>query len=1365
MALSLLAVLPPLNNVQRMLETYANKYGSKVWFDPVNASSDNTKLPSVITNIDMLSKIAKQIDQYNLIKRNVKNSFNQRNNQNKVYCIIVLLIIILAIIIYCFVIYMNRYEYFLTDDYLEQEQANNEIKGGDPKEDEDEDECGFFCLLGKYPDMYKLTHFISGSLIFLVIVFYFLFLIYKLYNKSSYAYAGGKTNAHSLYHFDTRIETNTIARVVNLLNDPVVVNAYKHNHPNQPLSSLEKNKSFGFNTSSNIDNCDTPPTQSNVPLDWLNDVTYVPGFDGTKLLDPYVLKKELQSYDFFGQANRISKGVSYLQTQLLKVNDNMYNTLHLTNELRTSINSNIISILTTSAGIIKNPGFPRTLDSLETTSNGYCSGPLPSSTSVNACFTKSMNDKTSPGAIYINNMCYEIPSSGLIINSNVSENDYLVVKSGGRTKFNFEYINIPIGLTQNSCISSPCTAPVCINVNESVPKQYIGTKLNVNQLLNGKGSVSATNVEVDISNDLMIASHVGLTLGLTLTTLKDTLQNNIVNAIIAQDLSKEYTFSKNDRDYITNSIQNVVENDGNSFSSVSGPLTDLLTDLPKLLMKARNVLASNNPVDYMDKYIPFERFQLKITSMDVETFITSFVFFCEEIRASSDGIFNLNSLFYDLIYNNDRLLNSQIRTTSITCLIMVVAFSIISYTTWLLLKPDQGVLQEIDNQKAKLESLKNEFESRRRNLVNDEEIDEVVNHKKDKKKDKKKNKKKDKEKNKDDVDTEIIFKTPDNLKQFWMKIDSKSLKSELEKSQEYIDLINKLTKDTGIDDKVLKEILSGNINVIPDDIWEKNANEIIKTIKKIVNNSIIKLVRDNPKILSDFLKEETIDLSEVFGDLLVKYKGDLRQLLKSLSEKKSYPSTIIEIVLLIEDDELLSILDMIPEEAMSTEDKTFIKLIIEKQVLKIEGLREALKKLIKMDFNEIINIIFDKLTLEQLAIIDAIPETLKADIPQNIIPLLNSDIIDKMRKIEGFKEALLTTLADGNSETLIKFVNGLTDETLKSNILAQLIPSSKVEAAVVATPQPQTTGGRALTIIEKELKRSIADVENEILALRAFTAFKVCASIAIPMMIIAIIAGSTSKGDVVETYNHSIMLNNGTLLVDNASSLLALLYTDIVTIDSYSIKGGSAIFTNDATVINHLNIDVNPWIDNSQNADPPPSQYYQAILQNVTLNSSKKPIVDSNPNNLDTIYSNCINIIESYNKCNSLFILSGGYPFPIIDVTVYGIVLLLTLLVIGLVMSYLKPVKSFKDIKLFNILIEKLENGKAVAKEDMPEELLNWTHDDGILEGKFNSYMIFAAAIFFLVFGIIFTVLASKSGSSMQDVLYASKLYADSECY
>ena len=1436
MALSLLAVLPPLNNVQRMLETYANKYGSKVWFDPANASGDKTKSPSVITNVDMLSKIARQLDQYNIIKRNVKKSYSQRNNQNKVYCIIVLLLIIIAIVIYCFVIYMNRYEYFLTDDYLEQEeQLNGETKGGSPndkdKDDEDDDECGFFCLLGKYPDMYKLTHLLCGSLIFFIVVFYFLYLISKLYQKSSYAYAAGKPNAHSLYHFDTRIETNTIARVINLLNNPAVINSYYHNHPHQPLSSLDSGKKVNFNISNNnhVDNCQKETqTPSNLTLDWVRDVTYVPGFDGTKLLDPYVLKKELQSYDFFGQVNRIDSGVSYLQTQLLKRNDNMYQQLHLTSELRTSINSNIISILTTSAGIVKNAGLPHLVNTKTIDNSQACTGPIPTSITVNTCFTKAMNDNTSPGAIYINGMCYDIPPSGLTINSNASENDFMVVKSGGRTKFNFAHVNIPNGITQNSCISTECTTPFCINVNGTTPSQYIGTKLDIYQIASNKGGgISATNVEVDISNDLLIASHLGITLGLTFATLKESLQSNIVNAVIAQDLSKEYSFSKTDHDYVSNSIQNIVEAQGNSFSSVSGPLTDLLTDLPKLLLQARAVSTSTaNQVDYMEKYIPFERFQTKITSMDVETFITSFVFYCEEIRASSDGIFNLNSLFYDLIYNNDRLINSNIRSTSITCLIMVVSFSIISYSTWLLFKPDVGVLQEIQDQTEKLESLKTELESKKKSVANDGEDedddngdDESRSRSKSKlksksKKDKKSGKKEDSKEETHqegnvEKNIENIFKTPDQLKGFLKDINSNkdfkkafsSLKTDLQNSPQYTSFINKLTKDNNIDAKVSKELLSGNINAIPDDVWKKNTDEITNALKQTLNNPIVKMATKFPKttgflasFASKFIsKENGGDLIGIFGKLLSKYGLKLAPIVTALPND---PSKIIDIVLLLEENDLLGVIDTIPEQFVNENDKEFIKKVVHLKLLQVPGLKEAVKQLMNKNFTGIIDIVVDKLTTEQLAIIEELPSSIKGDpsFPQSILTLLNSETIDKIRKAPGFKDAILGTMNDGNNEKLFSFINGLEDETLKSKLLNLLPPGAASAApapAAVATPAPQvveasptenpqapapvveapkptataTSGGRIMTLMEKELRRSIADVENEILALRAFTAFKVCASITIPMMLIAIIAGSTSKNNVVETYNHSIMLNNGTLLVDNASSLLALLYNDIVTNDSYSIKGGSAIFTNDATVMNHLNIDVNPWIDNSQTTDPPPSQYYQTILQNVTLNSSTNLTIDSEPNNLDTIYTNCINIIESYNKCNSLFVLSGGYPFPVIEVTIYGIVLLLTLLVIGLVMSYLKPVKSFKDIKLFNILIEKLEHGKAVAKEDMPEELLNWTHDDGILEGKFNSYMMFAAAIFFLVFGIIFTVLASKSGSSMEDILYASKLFADSKCY
>jgi hypothetical protein len=121
------------------------------------------------------------------------------------------------------------------------------------------------------------------------------------------------------------------------------------------------------------------------------------------------------------------------------------------------------------------------------------------------------------------------------------------------------------------------------------------------------------------------------------TTLKTWTVNNIVQTIIATDTTNTFTMDQNDANAIIAIIQKAV---GNSYSQISGPLTDVLTEVPFVLAQKMNDATLGVKTGGV-QYIPFERFQGKIGAMDSRAFVTSFVYNLDEVRATSHGISDL----------------------------------------------------------------------------------------------------------------------------------------------------------------------------------------------------------------------------------------------------------------------------------------------------------------------------------------------------------------------------------------------------------------------------------------------------------------------------------------------------------------------------------------------------------------------------------------------------------------------------------------------------------------------------------------------------------------------------------------------------
>jgi hypothetical protein len=102
MALNLVSLIPNLFNVQKILEDYTLKYGSVIYYDPSDASSEVKKAPSITQNQSTVKSIAEFLLNYYYTKTAIGSSqYNSKVYSASVYfgllLTILLIILILAI--------------------------------------------------------------------------------------------------------------------------------------------------------------------------------------------------------------------------------------------------------------------------------------------------------------------------------------------------------------------------------------------------------------------------------------------------------------------------------------------------------------------------------------------------------------------------------------------------------------------------------------------------------------------------------------------------------------------------------------------------------------------------------------------------------------------------------------------------------------------------------------------------------------------------------------------------------------------------------------------------------------------------------------------------------------------------------------------------------------------------------------------------------------------------------------------------------------------------------------------------------------------------------------------------------------------
>lgn len=685
MALNLLSVLPPLYNAQKVLETYATKYGKTIYVDPSQDSSFGNK-PSMRANIEAMSEIAENLVQYYRIKSSVKSVYASNNSQAKWYLGMSLTFIIACIIVF------GLYVYFWIENLLV--KPNTE-----PSKDKKNTHT---TKKLDWPDIYKN---ICIYIAILLVIVYLLILVITLYQKNN-AQFGNTTD--SLAHFDTKILTiQTIGYLVNSFKvtkitnniiyvdsaDPGLKWAYETTHPSmkvlQSVNCDNTGRRASASASASGSNPDTlradmsgssnallptvvKPSLIKVP----DDVKYVTFFDGHGHLDPYSLKYQIQSCDLFQQIDRMKSAIVYLQTQLLKQFDEEYKTTTLTGTLRKSINDNIIEVLTKSCTFVQD---------VQCVTNALSNIESPLD-----CYSACLNNNACVAATYNSNakMCYLAQESDPVFYTGGSQTT-MVVGSGPKTlKIVSSNANNTLFLkfSSNVCGNND---PYCLSVDQttflpSSQGQMLYTDLfSANANANGtKGNYSF----VVPAKDILLKGKAQMST--CYVNLRSWLTSQICNTIIATDTSKQYTLTQADSTYITGQVSSYL---GSFYNVASGPLTDILMDVPASLMAMQKDTTSS---DVNAKYIPVTRFIEKVGEMDSETFVTNMVFYSNEIMSCSEGLYTLNQIFNDNIQESLSKYTSRIRGVSIAFLAACAAAVVVAWILYVLFDKDNGLFRD-----------------------------------------------------------------------------------------------------------------------------------------------------------------------------------------------------------------------------------------------------------------------------------------------------------------------------------------------------------------------------------------------------------------------------------------------------------------------------------------------------------------------------------------------------------------------------------------------------------------------------------------------------------------------------------------------
>jgi hypothetical protein len=648
-------VLPHLYDVQKTLETTYKKYGNKIEFNPAGEADATNgtaggKSPSKHQVMDFYGDIATNLMKYEAAKRRIEGSRKTRNKTNWFYCFItnsILSLLLTGIVIgWCFKINKNYTKWF-------QNVAQS------------------FKILFP-PVLITLAVFILIILVMLLSIFKAL-TYDKIYTKTYQTACLDVNDPVIKATADMMRTSKSKTRGANKYDstNPMVVYAYATRTPlvkdilinttqdcccsitttpkqsSQPMMSGGKNIKIRLDVPSFFKKCNL--NLINSASKTYNQSMYP--FDGNNEINPFVLKRRLQSFDVYGQVTRIKAAAEFFKRFMGKESDEVFsgNNTALNPESQSKIVAGVTKLLTVNA--------------LEITKYalGNPSAATQSQLSKNECFASCVGDPDCAIAGYDtgSKLCSLVSASNIgsvKMTFNEAAAQQLLIKDTGS--------NVPVyGTTLNASFinehfmdSKNCTDTGCITHQEDA----------TGKIANSPFTIDPSKVfESPIASQPATLDYVYYT-----TTTKLAEGGNIANIISAskeQFVNKCRGFVQDADPTMTFEFTSEVNNDitkklkefyGTSYGSLSSVFSDILSQTQIDLLAVQKLSVQKEALDpKKNKYIPYERFVEKCRGLSSTDFCMQFVFYCEEARVSSSGLYNL---FYT--YNiSDELLSIQTR--------------------------------------------------------------------------------------------------------------------------------------------------------------------------------------------------------------------------------------------------------------------------------------------------------------------------------------------------------------------------------------------------------------------------------------------------------------------------------------------------------------------------------------------------------------------------------------------------------------------------------------------------------------------------------------------------------------------------------
>jgi hypothetical protein len=247
-------------------------------------------------------------------------------------------------------------------------------------------------------------------------------------------------------------------------------------------------------------------------------------------------------------------------------------------------------------------------------------------------------------------------------------------------------------------------------------------------------------------------------------------------------------------------------------------------------------------------------------------------------------------------------------------------------------------------------------------------------------------------------------------------------------------------------------------------------------------------------------------------------------------------------------------------------------------------------------------------------------------------------------------------------------------------------------------------------------------------------ALQVAIGFMIYVFVVSLLFAWKEKSHQVFTYNNMIVERNGEVIAGSYKDIMINL-SDAILLDKQFVSVGGVLDTGD------------------------PDDLFDEMKKKVALSDS--PVTLSVSYDLMAVYTNLMEAVESFEKCNKLLRTDAELPFPLLEMSLYVMMIIIISIIAAVTIAQLAPFEKLANMKRYRAIEKAIDTNKEVSLSSFGFSC----ESDSVEKIQVDNLITYITSILIALISVLFATTLFSNTLSFSNALYGSDLFKKSMCY